>query len=150
MILSLVSMTLLLLRNNHISLHQSSNFVLSPLNHPGSGTIFLDIVACLLFIVGAGAGAVDISVSDCLYSSKALFMICKDPSLSDNASILSILLELVLVPLCGLYHTCFIYCPVVTLPNFICGLTTIHLFLQDELIDALPNVMTLVWSSGCT
>jgi len=39
-ILSSVSRTLLLLRNNRIFLHQSSNFVQSPSNHPGSGTIF--------------------------------------------------------------------------------------------------------------
>ena len=39
-ILSLVSMTLLLLRNNLISLHQSSNFVQSLSNHSGSSTMF--------------------------------------------------------------------------------------------------------------
>ena len=38
-ILLLVSMTLLLLRNNLIPLYQSSNFVLSPSNYLGSGTI---------------------------------------------------------------------------------------------------------------
>ena len=39
-ILSSVSRTLLLLRHNRIPLHQSSNFIWSPSNHPGSGTIF--------------------------------------------------------------------------------------------------------------
>ena len=39
-ILSLVSMTLLLLRNNLIPFHQSSNFVWLPSNYPGSGTMF--------------------------------------------------------------------------------------------------------------
>ena len=38
-ILSSAATTLLLLRNSRIPLHQSSNFVLSPLNHPGSGTM---------------------------------------------------------------------------------------------------------------
>ena len=38
-ILLLVSMTLLLLRNNLIPLYQSSNFILSPSNYLGSGTI---------------------------------------------------------------------------------------------------------------
>jgi len=45
-ILSSVSMTLLLLRNNHIPLHQSSNFVQLLSNHSGSGTIFLGNPAC--------------------------------------------------------------------------------------------------------
>ena len=45
--------------------------------------MFLGITACLLLFVVAGTGATDISLSDCLYvSSKALFMICKNPSLS--------------------------------------------------------------------
>ena len=60
-ILSSVPLTLLLLRNNLISLHQSSNFVQSPSNHPGSGTMLFGIPADL-FTVGVAAGAVDISV----------------------------------------------------------------------------------------
>ena len=56
------------------------------------------IAACLLSFVVAGAGAIDISSSNCLYvSSEALFMIYKDPSFSDSASILSVCLELILV-----------------------------------------------------
>ena len=57
---------------------------------------------------GAGAGAADISVSVCLYLLKASFVICKDPSCSDNTSILFVLLELILVPFCSLYYTCFV------------------------------------------
>jgi len=54
--------TLLLLRNSLIPLHQSSNFVLSPSNYPGSGTIFFIIVFLLCI---AGTDAIDISsVSD--------------------------------------------------------------------------------------
>ena len=52
-ILSLVSMTLLLLRNNYISLHQSLNFVWSPSNHPRSGTMFFGIPACMFSLITA-------------------------------------------------------------------------------------------------
>ena len=108
MILLSVSMTLLLLRNNQIPLHQSSNFVLFLSNHPESGTIFFSMVAYVLFIV-AGTGATDILLSDhSLVSSETLFMICKNPSLSDSASILSICLELVLVLLI-VYATCVLF-----------------------------------------
>ena len=62
MILLSVPLTLLLLRNNLIPLHQSSNFVQSPSNHPGSGTMLLGISADS-FTVGVAVGAVNISVS---------------------------------------------------------------------------------------
>ena len=67
-ILSSVSMTLLLLRNSLIPLHQSLNFIQSPSNHPGSSTIFFGIPACtfLLIAATASAGTTDISVSICL------------------------------------------------------------------------------------
>ena len=109
-ILSSISMTLLLLRNNLIPLYQSSNFVWSPSNHPGSSTIFFGIPAYIFsFIATAGAGAVDISsVVVCLYLLEASSMICKDPSCSDNVLISFVLLELVLVFLCSLNYTCFI------------------------------------------
>jgi len=56
------------------------------------------IMACVLSFIVAGAGATDISSSDHPYvSSEALFVICKNPSLSDSALILSIHLELILV-----------------------------------------------------
>ena len=93
MILLLVSMILLLLRNNLIPFYQSSNFVLSPLNHPGSRTIFLGITACSFMFIVTGAGTTDIALSNCsIVSSKILFVICKDPSHSDSASKLSVLL----------------------------------------------------------
>jgi len=110
-ILSLVSKTLLLLRNNRIPLYQSSNFVQSPSNHPGSGTIFFDNHAWTfsLFPTAAGAGATDISsVVVCSYLSEASSVICKDPNRSDNASILFVLLELVLVSRSYCY-TCFVF-----------------------------------------
>ena len=97
MILSLVSMTLLLLRKSWISLHQSLNFVLFPSNYPGSGTILFSMVICTLFIV-ASTSATDITLSNhSVVLSKALFVIYKNPSFSDNASILFICLELILV-----------------------------------------------------
>ena len=74
-----------------------------------------------MFVISAGTDAVNISVSDHLYSSEALFVICKDPSLSDNISILFILLELILASLCSLHYMCFVHCPAVTLPSFIHG-----------------------------
>jgi len=59
--------------------------------------------------VTTGAGAVDISpVVVHLYLLEASSVICKDPSRSDNASILFILLELVLVLLHSLHYTCFV------------------------------------------
>ena len=102
-----VSMTLLLFRNSLISLHQSLNFIRSLSNHPGSGIMFFGIPAYMfLFIVTASAGADDISVSIHLSSLEASSVIHRDPSCSDNASILFILLELVLVPLRSLHVFC--------------------------------------------
>ena len=91
----------MLLRNNRIPLHQSSNFARSPSNHPGSGTMFFGNPAWTfsLTVAAIGAGATDISVSVCSYSLvsfEASFVICKDPSLSDSASRSFVCLELVL------------------------------------------------------
>ena len=107
-ILLLVSMILPLLRNNLISLYQSSNFVWSLSNHPGSGTILLGIVAYMFSF--AGTGATDISLSDCSYiSSEALFMIFKDLNLLNNTLISFILCELILFSH-GLCYMCFVLC----------------------------------------
>ena len=94
-----IAMILSLLRNNLIPLYQSSNFVQSLSNHPGSGTIFFDNPACLYswLVTAIGAGAVDISVSICSLFVEASSVILRDPSHSDNASILFVLLELVVV-----------------------------------------------------
>ena len=90
--------------------------------------MFLGITACLFMFIVTSTSAIDIASSDhFVVSSEVLFMICKDSSYSNSVSILSILLELVLVLLCGLHHMCFIYCLAITLPNFVCGLITIHL-----------------------
>ena len=110
-ILSSVLRTLLFLRNNHIPLHQSSNFVQSPSNHPGSGTIFFSNPAWTFSLsdTAASAGATDIfSVVVCLYSSETSSMICKDSNHSDSASISFVLLELVLVS-CSYCYMCFIF-----------------------------------------
>ena len=107
MILSSVPLTLLLLRNNLIPLHQSSNFVRSLSNHPGSGTMLLGIPADS-FTAGIAASAVNISVSIFLLFVEASLLICKDSSHSDNVSISLVLLELVLVPH-SLHYTCFIF-----------------------------------------
>ena len=61
-----------------------------------------------LTAAATGASATDISVSIGLYSSvEASSLICKDPSCSDNASILFVLPELVLAS-CSLYYMCFV------------------------------------------
>ena len=54
------------------------------------------------------ASAVDIFVSVHLSLLEASSVILRDPSHSDNASILFVLLELILVSLCSLHYTCFI------------------------------------------
>ena len=99
MILSLVPMILLLLRNNLILLHQSSNFVQSLSNYPGSGTMFFSNLVCLYswLVTAISAGAVDISMSVCSSFVEASSVILRDPSHSDNTSILFVSLELVMV-----------------------------------------------------
>ena len=127
-ILSSVPLTLLLLRNNHIPLHQSSNFVRSPSNHPGSGTIFLGNPASLFswLIPAIVAGATNISVSVCSYSLvEASSLICKDPSHSDNASILFVHLELI-VSSCSFHYTCFTS-QQLTLSHFVRRFVLVHL-----------------------
>ena len=127
-ILSLVSMTLLLLKNNCISFHQFSNFIQSLLNHSGFGTIFFGITACTLLFVVTGTGALDISLSDCLYvSSKALFIICKNLNFSNSASISSVHLELILILLMVYTTHVLFYHLAVTSPNLSVDLTTIYL-----------------------
>ena len=88
----------------------SLNFVWLPSNHPGSGIIFFGIPACpFLLTVTAGVGTVDISsVVVCLYLLEASSVICKDPSCSNNVSILFVLLKLVLGSFCSLYYMCFV------------------------------------------
>ena len=60
------------------------------------------------FTAGVAAGAVDISVSVCLLFVEASSVICKDPSHSNNASISSVLLELVVVLFCSFSYMCFV------------------------------------------
>ena len=88
MILLSVSITLLLLKNNQISLHQSLNFVLSPLNHPEPGTILFGMTV-YLFCVITNAGATDILsiVSIYIISVKASSsVILNDPSHFNSTS----------------------------------------------------------------
>jgi len=70
--------------------------------------MFFGIPACTFSLIAAGTGATDISVSDLLSLLETSSVICEDPSHSDSASILFILLELVLIPLCSLYYTYFV------------------------------------------
>jgi len=48
----------------YIPLYQSSNFILSPLNHSRSGTMFLGIIAYSFMFVVTGTSATDIASSD--------------------------------------------------------------------------------------
>ena len=61
-------------------------------------------------IATAGADAVDIlSMFVHLYLLEAFSVICKDPSHSNNASILFVLLKLILILLCRLSYMCFVF-----------------------------------------
>ena len=60
-ILLSITITLLLLGNNHISLHQSSNFIWSPSNYPRSRTMLFGITICTVSLYTASVGAVNIS-----------------------------------------------------------------------------------------
>ena len=89
-ILLLVFITLLLLKDNLISLYQSSNFILFLSNYFKSRTILFGIVACMFLFVCAGA--INISLLVCLFvPSEASFIIFNNSSCSNNTSILFIL-----------------------------------------------------------
>ena len=106
-ILLSVSMTLLLLRNNYISLYQSLNFVLSPSNNPGSETMFFGIIAYSFVFIVTNTGATDIASSDCsVVLSEVLFVICKNSNHSNSASMSPVLLELILFLFFVVYATC--------------------------------------------
>ena len=136
-ILLSVSVTLLLLKNNLIPLHYSSNFIQSPSNYLRSGIIPFGISACIFSLVTTGA--VNIVVSVCLYlletSSSEIF---KDSNLFDNISISFVLLEPILICLHSFHYICFVFWQV-TLSSII----SYTPLLQDELFNALPNVTTL-------
>ena len=68
------------------------------------------------FTTGVAAGAVDISVFICSSFVEASLLICKDSSHSDNASILFVLLELVLVSSCSYCYMCFVFSTDNTVP----------------------------------
>ena len=107
-ILSLVATTLLLLRNNHISLYQSSNFVWSPSNHLGSRTILFEILACAFSLYTAGASAVNISSVSSIAGSMLLFDILPSVILSDPNISSSILIAFgfccTVLSVYGFYH----------------------------------------------
>ena len=107
-ILSLVSVTLLLLRNNLILFYQSLNFIQLLPNYFRSSTMLLGIIACTFSLLVVCAGVSDIFMSVCSYLFEASSVICRDSSYPDNASILFIFLELILVPLHSFHYTCFV------------------------------------------
>jgi len=87
-ILLSVLITLLFLRNNLISLHQSLNFVLFPLNHPGSGIILFSIPACLFYTVLDADDTDILSMYSVVSSKMSSLVIFNDLNLSDNTLIL--------------------------------------------------------------
>ena len=87
-ILSSVAVTLLLLRNKWIPLHQSSNFIQSPLNHPRSKTIVLSITVCSNAISAVNISSISGVASSVLFEVYSL-VILNNPSTSNSASILS-------------------------------------------------------------
>ena len=139
MILSLVSMTLLLLRNNLIPLHQSLNFVLSLLNHSRSGTMFLGTPACPLFPC-VDTGAIDISSVYSIVLSETSFVICKNSSYSDNVSISLSWYQLIFVS-CGL-TTYILFFPIVKPSIILCRLTTSVLSFCKV---SLPTIYQMLW-----
>ena len=108
-ILLSVAITLLLLRNNQISLYHFSNLIWSPSNHPRSGTIIFGMTAYFVWLYTTSAGTVDISsvvsVSIVLILSKiSSSVIFNDQSHSDNGlmSISQYCQSILFV--CGFYH----------------------------------------------
>ena len=106
-LLSVVT-TLLLLRNNYISLYQSSNFVQSLLNHPGSRTILFGTFVCMfsLYTVGAVniASVSGIAGFVLLFDTLSL-VILSDPNISSSTLIASRLCYAIL-SIYGIYHNC--------------------------------------------
>ena len=89
-ILLSVIITLLLLRNNHISLYQSLNFIWLSSNHSRPRTILLGITACSIVFFTASTSAIDIvsivSISVILSKVSSL-VILNNSNNSDNTSI---------------------------------------------------------------
>ena len=108
MILSSVATTLLLLRNNHISLYQSSNFIQSPSNYSGSGTMLFGMLAYTFSLYTISIGTINISSVSDIAGSVLLFdtlssVILSDPNISSSASIASGLCYAIL-SIHGFYH----------------------------------------------
>ena len=122
-ILSSAATTLLLLRNSQIPLHQSLNLVLSLLNHSGSGTMFFVglFSLCITSTDTVNISSISGIAGSMLWFDLLFSMILNDPSISSNASIVSVLCSAILT-----------VCDFFTIP-----------FLQGEPDDALLNVITL-------
>ena len=87
-ILLSIPVTLLLLRNNWIFLHQSLNFVLSPLNHLRSGTILFGMTACSFYTITSASATDILSIYSVVSSEISSSVILNDSNCSDNTSIL--------------------------------------------------------------
>ena len=77
-ILLYIPITLLLLENNLISLHQSSNLVLFPLNHSRLETMLFSMTVCS-FCAIAGTGTTDILSMYSVVSSEISSLIFSNP-----------------------------------------------------------------------
>ena len=110
-ILLSVAITLLLLRNNCISLHQSSNFIWPPSNYPWSDTILFSITTYTVLSCATSTGTVNISSdanSIVLFPSEAYFsVILNDFNISSSVSIpVASYLFMVLSQYCFLIIVC--------------------------------------------
>ena len=91
-ILSSIAMTLLFLRNNQIPLHQSSNFVQLPSNHPRYETMLFDITSCAISLYTTSVGTANISFNNAgsvflfLFETYSL-VIFNNPNIFFNVSI---------------------------------------------------------------
>jgi len=77
-ILLYIPITLLLLENNLISLHQSSNFVPFPLNHSRLGIMLFSMTVCS-FCAITGTGTTDILSMYSVVSSEISSLIFSNP-----------------------------------------------------------------------
>ena len=108
-ILLSIIITLLLLRNNCIPLHQSSNFIQLLSNYPRSSIIFFGITACAISLCTVSISTVDISFNAdfiilFLFEISSL-VILNNPNISSSTLIpVASWLYLSVLSVCGFYY----------------------------------------------
>ena len=126
MILLSVALTLLFLKNNHIPLHQSSNFIQLLSNNPGSRTILFSITAYTILLYTAGISTVNIfsnAGSVVLFPSDVYsLVIFNDPNISSSTSLSSVVswLCLSILSVYGFYYSSlYLFCLVLSIISVI-------------------------------